>query len=145
MRLTKKLKELVIARIESGDQIIDIADALGVTRQALYKARRDHKAFREAWDAAKEIGDQIQLSACEKEADFRARIGWLEPKFFEGRICGFVPKFSDSLLQLRLKALAPERYADRSKVDHSGAIKGSPDSIVIQFVSPNDPDQSSGS
>lgn len=32
MRLTKKLKELVVERVESGDQIINIADAIDVTR-----------------------------------------------------------------------------------------------------------------
>ena len=117
MRLTKKLRALILDRIESGDQIVDIADAIGVTRQALYKAKLIDEDFGKQWAEAAEIGQQIQLSECEKEADFRGRIGYLEPKFFEGRICGHVQKYSDSLLQMRLRALAPEKYGDRTKVD----------------------------
>ncbi|MGI9452075.1 MAG: hypothetical protein ACR2QH_15760, partial [Geminicoccaceae bacterium] len=81
--------------IRSGEQIIDVADAIGVARQTLYALRKADPVFAKEWDEAADIGDMIQLSECEKEADFRGRLGWLEPKFFEGRICGYLRKYSD--------------------------------------------------
>lgn len=117
MKLTKKIRAIVLEKIRSGDQIIDIADAVGVTRQALYWLKINDVEFGKEWEEAAEIGQMIQLSECEKEADFRGRIGYLEPKFYEGNVCGFVKKYSDTLLQLRLKALAPEKYGDKTKVD----------------------------
>ena len=78
------------------------------------------------------IGDMIQLSECEKEADFRGRLGWLEPKFYEGRVCGFIRKYSDGLLLARMKALAPEKYGDKAKVD---ATLNNPQGLVLEFVS----------
>lgn len=119
MKLTKRIRAIVLDKIRSGDQIVDIADAVGVTRQALYKAKLVDEEFGNEWEEAAEIGQLIQLSECEKELDFRGRVGWIEPKFYEGRVCGFVKKYSDSLLQLRLKALAPEKYKDRQQIDGS--------------------------
>ena len=111
-----------------------MADQIGVTRQALWKLRKNDEEFAKAWDEAAEIGDRIKVSVLEKEADFRGQVGWIEPKYFEGRICGYIPKFSDSLLTLRLKALAPERYGDKTKVD---ATLNGASGIVLEFVSPH--------
>ena len=113
-----------------------MAEQLGVTRQALWKLRKRDEAFSKAWDDAAEIGDSIKVSVLEKEADFRGQIGWLEPKFYEGRICGFVQKYSDSLLQLRLKALAPEKYGDKTKVD---ATVNAARTIKLEFVKADEP------
>ena len=137
MKLTKKIRTIVIEKIKSGDQIVDIADAVGVTRQALYWLKLNNDEFGKEWEEAAKIGQLIQLSECEKEADFRGRIGYLEPRFYEGRLCGYVMKYSDSLLQLRLKALAPEKYRDKAehKHEHSGPGGGAiPHKFEIDWV-----------
>ena len=96
VQLTKARQAKALALLESGEFICNVADQIGVTRQALFKLRKRDKAFRKAWDEAAAIGEGIQASLCEEEMDFRGRIGWLEPKFFEGRICDLVKKYSDA-------------------------------------------------
>lgn len=137
-RLTAERKELVLEKLRSGDFITAIADAIGVSRQALYWAKGNDAVFAKAWEEAEAIGLQIQLNITEEEMDFRGRIGWLEPKFFEGRICGFIKKYSDALLIARAKALAPEKYGDRTKID---ATVNEGLDVKIEFVSPHDPDE----
>ncbi len=130
--MTLKRRRKALELISSGEHIIDVADAIGVARQTLYALRKADPEFAREWDEAADIGDLIQLSECEKEADFRGRLGWLEPKFYEGRVCGFIRKYSDGLLLARLKALAPEKYGDKTKVD---ATLNNPQGIVLEFVS----------
>jgi len=130
--MARKRRRKALELIRSGEQIIDVADAIGVARQTLYALRRADPDFAREWDEAADIGDMIQLNECEKEADFRGRLGWLEPKFYEGRVCGFIRKYSDGLLLARLKALAPEKYGDKAKVD---ATLNNPQGLVLEFVS----------
>ena len=126
--------------IESGEFIVDVAEIIGVSRQTLYREKGKNEAFAKAWKEAEAIGHKIQADVTEQEMDFRGRIGWVEPKFFEGRICGFVRKYSDALLVARIKALDPARYGDKTKVDHSGGLKhehggadGGPISVKIDW------------
>jgi len=130
--MTRKRRQKALELIRSGEQIIDVADAIGVARQTLYALRKADPDFAREWGEAADIGDLIQLSECVKEADFRGRLGWLEPKFYEGRVCGFIRKYSDGLLLARMKALAPEKYGDKAKVD---ATLNSPQGLVLEFVS----------
>ena len=121
-KLTPKRLEKALELIQAGQNIIDVAEAINVSRQALYCHRKVDKEFADAWDEALEIGDQIKVSLHEREADRRAIDGWDEPVFYEGRLCGYKRRYSDGLLIARLKSLAPEKYADRSNVNHSGNI-----------------------
>ena len=50
-------------------------------------------------------------------------------------MCGYVREYSDQLLSLQLKAGNPDRYADRSKVEHKGIAVN----YNIQGVSRDDP------
>ena len=116
-RLTAEKKELVLEKLRSGDFITAISDAIGMSRNGLYNAKGSDPSFAKAWEEAETIGLQVQLNVTEEEMDFRGRIGWLEPKFYEGNVCGFIRKYSDALLLARAKALAPEKYGDKTKVD----------------------------
>ena|SRR5262245_12531219 len=71
------------------------------------------KAFKDA--------QACYLEILEREADRRAREGWDEAVFYKGDICGYVRKFSDTMLIVRLKRLDPS-YRDRYDVNHSGSI-----------------------
>ena len=88
--------------IESGEFILQVADQIGISRQTLYREKWKNKEFAQAWEEAETVGHQIQAALGEQEMDFRGRIGWLEPKFYEGRVCGFIRKFSDALLLARI-------------------------------------------
>ena len=127
-------RKRAIELIESGEFIVDVADSIGVSRQTLYREKAKNEAFAKAWIEAETIGHQIQANMTEHEMDFRGRIGWLEPKFFEGRIVGFVKKYSDALLLARMKALDPAKYGDKTKVD---ATVNGVEGIVLEFVSPH--------
>lgn len=121
-KLTPKRLEKALELIEAGENIIDVAEAINVTRQALYQHRKRDEEFAKAWDDALETGDKVKIALHERAADQRAIEGWDEPVFYEGQLCGYKRRYSDGLLIARLKALAPEKYAERSKHEHSGQV-----------------------
>ena len=130
--------------IESGEFIVDVATIIGVSRQTLYREKGKNEAFAKAWKEAEAIGHKIQADVTEQEMDFRGRIGWIEPKFFEGRICGFVRKYSDALLVARMKALDPDRYGDKSKVDVNGTVGVAGAVVVPGTMTPNSWEEAAG-
>ena len=113
-----------LQRLEEGDTVQAIADAMGIRRQSFYRHRQANEAFRNAWIDAALIGAKIKLAELEKEADRRAVEGWLEPAFHHGKKIGEVRRFSDRLLILRLKATAKragdDAYVERSDVTSTG-------------------------
>lgn len=60
------------------------------------------------------------VEVLEAEADRRGKDGVSKPVFYQGKVCGHIREFSDVLLIVRLKALAPERY--RENVNLSGNV-----------------------
>lgn len=89
------------------------AEAAGISKQAAYKARKNNKAFREEWEAAREeVADTLEAVAVTRAKDH-----------------------SDTLLIFLLKGLKPDTYGDR--VRHGG-IPGSPLEVVVKWG--NDPD-----
>lgn len=76
------------------------AEAAGVERPVVYRARERDEAFAAAWDAAIEQS----VDALEEEARKRALGG------------------SDTLLIFLLKGARPDRYRDNYKVEHSGGV-----------------------
>jgi hypothetical protein len=118
IKLTSKVRQTVLEQIEAGETISNVASAAGVSRQALYKLKKIDEGFAAKWDEAAAIGVQIQLAECEQAMDYRGRLGWLEPKYHEGKIVGAVRRYSDNLLLARVKALA-KRAGDRSYIDRA--------------------------
>lgn len=105
------------------------AEEAGLDRVTLYRKRRENEDFAAEWDKALEIG----VAALEDEAKRRAYEGWLEPVFYQGSNCGTVRKFSDTLLIVLLKAHMPDKYAERSKAEHSGKDGGPLSINIIRF------------
>ncbi len=66
------------------------------------------QAFAEAWDEALEVAADL----LELEGHRRAVDGWLEPKFYRGKRCGTVRKYSDTLLIFLLKGIRPDKYRE---------------------------------
>lgn len=111
------------------------ADAAGVQRCTVYRARESDPAFAKDWDDAMEAG----VDKAEREAFRRAVEGWEEPVIAQGRLVrdeeGNVfkqRKHSDSLLALVLKARRKRVYAERTEVtDGDGnPLKAQPTIIV---------------
>lgn len=93
-------------------QIAAAARRAGVKPISHYAWMRDSQAYREAYQRAR----QTILEQMEREVDRRAFQGVKEPIVGGSRIIGHKRVYSDRLAELRLKAMAPDRYAERSEV-----------------------------
>lgn len=87
--------------------------AVDIARQTAYRWREEMPAFAEAWDKAMKVG----LSALEDEAHRRAFEGVDEPIVHQGVVMDTKKAYSDTLAIFLLKAHAPEKYRENSKVD----------------------------
>lgn len=92
--------------------------AVDISRRTAYNWREDYPEFAQAWDKALRIG----VSALEDEAHRRAFDGVVEPVFHQGSEVGGVRKYSDTLAIFLLKAHAPEKYRENSRVELSGSL-----------------------
>lgn len=85
----------------------------------LYKIRYKDAEFDQEWSAALLQGEKVILSRLEAEADRRAMEGYLKPIYYNGVAVGAERRYSDTLLIVRLKALAPHRYKERPMEEYS--------------------------
>lgn len=92
--------------------------AVSIARQTAYQWRNDDPDFADAWDRAMKVG----LSALEDEAHRRGFEGTDEPVFYLGEKVGAVRKYSDTLSIFLLKAHAPEKYRENSRVELAGKL-----------------------
>ncbi len=128
-RFTRKKRREFLGLLADGEDVVDAADAIGMTRQALYLRRRKDDAFAADWAGAVQHGDQVKLAAMEREADRRGQEGVLDPVYYKGKVVGAVRRYSDNLLMFRMKAIAPNKYRERmdhyvdANVRHSGVLK----------------------
>jgi hypothetical protein len=144
------LKELV--RLGNVTAACDAAD---VGRATVYEHADRHPDFKEAWQEALEAAADL----LELEARRRAHDGIDEPVIYQGELCGAwvdgqgnavakdtpgarlipltVKKYSDSLLMFLLKAHRPDKFRERSSVEHSGQ-GGEPIPIrLVEVVKPD--------
>ncbi|HZT29705.1 MAG TPA: hypothetical protein VFA33_07480 [Bryobacteraceae bacterium] len=104
---------------ESGSVTL-AAKRAGISRNAHYKRLKQDRAYAKVFHACR---DQAGASL-EDEAIRRATRGVLEPVFYQGNRCGYIRRYSDGLLQFLLKGALPEKYRERSSVEHSGPAGG---------------------
>ena len=88
------------------------ARQIGMSRRAMYDRRDADTEFAEAWDDAI---DQA-VDALEEEVRRRALKGVQEPVFHNGKKCGSITRYSDTLAMFLLRAHHPEKY--RERFDH---------------------------
>lgn len=104
--------------------ISDAAKAAAINRSTAYRWRNAEPDFKAAWDEALETA----IDAMEREAHRRAFTGIKKPiigrvgKDKDG-IVTHVTEYSDGLATLLLKAHRPEKYRERTDVQHSGKIE----------------------
>jgi hypothetical protein len=82
--------------------------------------------LRRSLDEALDEGTDV----LEDEVMRRARDGVDEPRFYEGEVCGYVRKYSDTLAIFLLKARRPEKCGD--KAEHNVS-----DNLTITWLPPS--------
>lgn len=127
---TKKNRKKFLEELEANNGDVSVSSrAVSICRSALYDWRRDDETFASAWDDIVESG----TARLEREAYRRAHDGVDEPQFYQGEVCGYIKRYSDSNLQFLLRGRRPEMYRDNSKVELGGA-GGGPAVIEVIYV-----------
>jgi hypothetical protein len=102
---------------------------------------RKHEEYGQEFSAVEALITEALVEQLEESVDARAFLGYLEPVFGQmgypevtedekGRtikytgIVGYKRMFDSQLAQFRLKALAPDKYAERRKTELTGANGG---------------------
>ena len=122
-RTAKKRQAFLAALAETGN-ILKSSEIARVARRTAYDWKAADPEFADAWERALDIG----ADALEDEAVRRAVDGVEEPVFYQGKACGVVRKYSDTLLIFLLKGRRPEKYRDRSS-----PVTGVPDDGPVTF------------
>ena len=100
-KYTREKAEEALAVLQGKQGASVAAHAIGVSRETLYKWRKNNEWFRLEWDAIQEaITDELETSAIH-----RALSGE-----------------SDTMLIFMLKSRRRETYGDKQQVDHSGNL-----------------------
>lgn len=127
--LSPEKEEAFLAAIANGGWHTTVLKALNLTWRVLSLHMTVVPDFRERYDEAVKMREQLMTILREEEADRRAIEGWDDPVFQGGIQVGVVRKYSDRLMELRLKAADPAKYAERH--EYTGADGGP---IVQQMV-----------
>ncbi len=108
-----KLQAAFLAAFRESCTVTQAAKTAGVGRRTHYdwlKADPSYQAqFEDLEDAVTET--------LEREAMRRGTEGTLKPVFYQGKACGKIREYSDTLLIFLLKARRPETYRERSDVN----------------------------
>lgn len=116
---TDVVREKFLKSLSRYGNVSKAARAARVGRPALYDWRGDDEAFAAEWDAALEEAADV----LEAEAFRRAVTGTNKGVYHQGVLVATEKQYSDALLTLLLKATRPEKYRERSQVDHSGKVE----------------------
>lgn len=129
-------KQAVLAATYLTARPLSAAEELGYSPAAVKRAREQDPEWAEELEAAVALYVENRL---ETAADERAVDGWDEPVYQKGELVGTVRKFSDALLSKRLDALAPDKYARRSKTDVNVRAAG----VLVVTAAPSGSDAAS--
>lgn len=120
----QRAREAFLTELAQRGNVSAAAAAGGMSRYWYYDQRAADETFAAAWDEALETA----IDAMELEARRRAVEGVEKPiigrvgKDQDG-IITYVTEYSDSLMALLLKAHRPEKYRERTDVQHSGKLE----------------------
>jgi hypothetical protein len=109
------------------------ASKAGIKRVEHYRWLEKYPGYRKIFEELRrDIGDDLESIAVE-----RATVGWLEPVRYKGKVCGYVRRYDDGLLQFLLQGMMPEKYGVR-RHQVSGP-QGTPaqSKIEVVFVNPD--------
>ena len=106
---TAKKRQAFLAALAETANVLRSSEIARIARRTAYDWKAADSEFADAWERALDIG----ADALEDEAVRRAVEGVDEPVFYQGKACGVVRKYSDTLLIFLLKGLRPKKYRDR--------------------------------
>lgn len=118
IRTAENEAAFLVAVVESGGNVTEACRSSGLTRSAIYVWRKDDEAFAAAFDEALEHG----TDAMEDEVTRRAFQGVEESVFYQGKKCGAVTRYSDTLAIFMLKARRPDKFKDRVASEFTGTL-----------------------
>ncbi len=121
-------KRAFLAAYAMTAQVASAAEAAKCNRRAHYNWLKGDPEYAEAFEQAKAEASDI----LEAEAVRRANLGVDEPVFYQGKECGKIRRYSDTLLIFLLKAMNPGKYRDSATIEHTGA-GGQPVQINVVF------------
>ncbi len=117
-RTPSKKARFLRALLKTGNVTLS-AKAASWARCMAYFEREKDEAFAAAWDEAHEAF----LDSLEAEVIRRGFRGVREPVgWYQGTPGGFVKRYSDNLAMFVLKAERPDKYRERSEVEHKGNV-----------------------
>ena len=106
---TEAKRAVFLDVLEKTSGVTTAARAAGVSRKTAYEHRNKDPEFAARWDEAEDsYADRLV-----REAYRRAVDGVDEPVYQQGELVGVIRRYSDSLLNSKLKAHRPEKYRER--------------------------------
>ena len=112
--------EKFIAAYSKVGNISHAARLAGIDRTTVYKRCKSDPIFNALFeDGREEASDMLEL-----EAHRRAVKGTLKPVFHQGKKCGQIREYSDTLLIVLLKANRPERFRENVRAEVTGPAGG---------------------
>lgn len=120
----QRARDAFLADLTQRGNVSAAAAAAGLSRDTFYVWRGKDSDFAAAWDQALETA----IDAMELEARRRAVEGVEKPIIGrvgkdEDGIITYVREYSDSLMTLLLKAHRPDKYRERTDVQHTGKLE----------------------
>ena len=98
-----------------------------VSRSVVYDRRDKDVDFNKAWEEALDCyADDLEIEARRRAVDGIV----VEEVYEDDKLIRKKLKYSDTLLIFLLKGARPEKFADHSKVEHSGAIQNETDEML---------------
>ena len=122
-------KRAFLAAVARTGNVTISAEIANIARSAHYQWLEADPVYAAAYEDAMEQAAQ----RLEAEATRRAVEGVEEPVFYQGKQCGVIRRYSDSLLMFLLKGAMPDKYKERTSTELTGA-GGKP--LTVTFVSP---------
>lgn len=136
-RFTKTKKKKFCDVLRETGNVTKSAEAVGKTRACVYTHRKNDPEFAMAWREAYETA----IDTLEEEARRRAFEGVEDPVYYNGEICGYRQKYSDTLLIFMLKGNR-EKYRDHHVIEGN---TDKPLQVNLTFVEPINDAQSNKS
>jgi len=107
---------LVLRELQKHGNVSRALSKAKAGRGWVYRRRQEDPDYHDAFEAARICGIEV----LKDEAHRRAHEGILEPKFHQGEVCGYVRKYSDTLLMFLVKQADPS-YREHFQIDHGQA------------------------
>jgi hypothetical protein len=117
---TAHLKTAFLRAFATYGNVSRACDESGAARRRVYEWKEHDPRFLAAFQFARvEAVERLENVAYERAVE-----GYDKPVYQGGERVGTIREYSDSLLTLLLKANAPEKYRERSSIEHTGKDGG---------------------